>query len=79
MNRTEAYRLIDEERAYQDKQWGGTRADKRHSIRDWTSFMMSYLGRAVGREADWGRDYHFAKRMFVKVAALCVAALEALD
>ena len=77
--RESIFREIDFERAYQDNLWGGSIHDNKHSVRDWTTFIITYLGRAVGKESNWGEDSAFARTMFLKVAALAVAAIEAID
>lgn len=60
--------------------WGAH--DDQHGPRDWSSFIVEHLGRAV-RAAEHGdlvghRDDSYRQRM-VSVAALAVAAIEALD
>lgn len=61
------------ERKYQDAKWGGKSFDLGHSEADWLRWINEYVN-GTGRAA--GRD--FRERM-VKGAALCVAAIEALD
>jgi hypothetical protein len=73
------YIAIEEERLYQDKKWGGPKHDDTHDVRDWVAYIINYLARTVNQDADWGRDIRVARRYFVKVAALCVAAVESID
>lgn len=70
---------IAEERAYQLAKWGGQEHDDSHSIRDWITYLLAYLGRAGSRETDWGRNIPKVRELFIKVAALAVAAVEAID
>ena len=62
------------ERAYQDKKWG-TEFDDKNTANDWVAYITSYLGKAV--TMPWDGDTY--RTMLIKTAALCVAALEALD
>jgi len=79
MFRDKIFNEIDAERTYQDAQWGGESHDATHSIRDWASYIIVYLGKMLGRESDWGYDIPFARKMLIKVAALSVAAVESID
>lgn len=79
MSRKSIYNQIDVERDYQDRQWGGTEHDDTHSPRDWASYIVVYLGRAMGKETSWGANLTAVRHFFIQVAALCVAAAEAID
>ncbi len=70
---------IERERLRQDKKWGGPTHDDTKGVRDWVTCITVYLGKAVGRESEWGVDLSFSRIAIVKVAALCVAALESFD
>lgn len=70
---------IAKERSHQDQVWGGPEHDDLHNMRDWACYIMLYLGRAVGKEANWGRNESFVRTMFIKIAALCVAAIQSID
>ncbi len=70
---------IHAERERQDKIWGGPAHDDTKGIQDWIAYIVVYLGKAAGRETDWGRDTPNVRQLFVKVAALAVAAIQALD
>jgi hypothetical protein len=78
MYRAEIYNAIDAERDYQDNQWGGFEHDQKHTIDNWVAFMLPYLGWAVKGD-NWEEDPEKIKEGLIKVAALCVAALENLD
>ncbi len=73
------YMEIEDERLHQDKKWGGPTHDDTKGVRDWISYIVVYLGKAVSRESRWGQDLSFSRIALVKVAALCVAALESFD
>ena len=80
MSRESIFEEIQKERAYQDTKWGGPPHDDEHTVRDWVFFIVGYLGKIViSPETNWGRNEINVRRYFVKVAALAVAALEALD
>ncbi len=70
---------VVERRIYQDEKWGGEAHDDKHSIRDWVTYLVAYLGRIVSRENKWGADSPLARKLFIDVAALAVAAVEAID
>lgn len=48
MKRKEVYRIIDGERDYQDKKWGGKKHDEANTISDWIYYMESCLEDAKG-------------------------------
>lgn len=62
------------EREYQDQKWGGADHDKNHAAWDWLVYVLKFAGKAA--TAVMAGDKVEARRQFVKVAALCVAALE---
>lgn len=65
---------IAKEREYQDNLWGGSAHDDQHTSRDWTVFVIKRLGKMVEAHTLWDiRD------LWIKVAALAVAAIEAID
>ena len=66
------------ERERQDEKWGGPAHDDTHSIREWVSYIVAYLGKAVNRESGWGADSVLARKILIKVAALAVAAVESM-
>ena len=62
-----------EERAAQDKKWGGTEHDDQHSDHDWICFILEHAQRG-----ELTTDTVFRKQM-IRVAALAVAAVQAVD
>ncbi len=75
----EIFNEIRTERGLQDLQWGGKNHDDQHDIRDWVCYIVNFLARAVNNEADWGFNLKKARSAFIKVAALCIAAIESID
>ena len=83
MDRSEVYKLIDGERAYQDSLWNGetTSSGGLHTPEEWIAYMEDYLLEAkhiVSREA---RQTAYPKAMAVirKVTAMGVIAMEQND
>jgi hypothetical protein len=64
---------IHVERRAQDKQWGGANHDADNSLSDWRSYILKQL-RLVETNAT-PQEY---RPRLVKIAALAIAALEAL-
>ncbi len=71
------YREIDEERARQDARHGGPEMDDLHSPAEWVAIACRHLGLAVDDGA--GSDPARMRRQFLRVAAVCLAALESRD
>lgn len=73
---------IDDERKRQDEQWGGPAQDDQREPMDFFGFVgdqCEKVGRALlarGKAYQASPDF---RQRFVKVAALCVAALESID
>ena len=73
------------ERNAQDAQWGGAEHDANHDMRDWHVYIAKQLHRAgVIADADerfGATDEQRAeyRQRLVKIAALALAAMEALD
>lgn len=66
---------IASERRRQDRQWGGASHDDDHDPREWLGFIKEHRERAVkvvGKPDDY-------RHRLVVIAALAVAAIEALD
>jgi len=78
-SRIDIYEEIEMERFYQDRTWGGPEHDDKHAVRDWVAYIVNYLGKTVDRDASWGRNLEVARRYLIKVAALCVAAIESIN
>jgi len=79
MSRKSIYNQIDVERDYQDREWGGPEHDDTKSPRDWVSYIVAYLGKAMGRGTSWATNLTAVRHRFIQVAALCVAAIESMD
>ncbi len=77
--RMDVYEEVEMERVRQDKIWGGSTHDDSHGVRDWVAYIVNYLGQAVNRDAEWGRDLNRVRECLIKVAALCTAAIESID
>lgn len=77
---SDVYQDIKYERTAQDAKWGGQAHDDEHSPEDWISFMETKLDQAyelIGTgEPDSDAMY---RRRMVQVAALAVAAIDAID
>lgn len=79
---------IQAERDYQDAKWGGPEHDKQHGFWDWSNYITKFHGRAVEAMMEFfnarhrGEPLHVegirrkVRRQLIKVAALCIAALE---
>jgi hypothetical protein len=74
MTREDAYKVIDLEREYQDRKWGGAEHDRQHSVADWIIFMEIFLNKA--KEELRVRGEAGALEKVVKVTALGVACME---
>jgi hypothetical protein len=67
------------ERNYQVERWG-TDHDKKHSPQDWATILTVWIGKAASRTPPYAAsdNEEFRKRL-VQIAAICVAAMEALE
>ena len=74
MNRQEIFNKIDEERTYQENKWG-VEFDDQNTINDWVTYINQYASHAARMNV--GVDH--VEENLIKVAALAVAALEAID
>lgn len=72
-SRAKVLKEVWDERSYQDDKWGGKSFDNQHSEAEWLNWINEYAN-GTGRAL----TYDFRKRM-IKVAALAVAAVEAMD
>lgn len=77
--RLDIYEEVELERHRQNKIWGGSEHDDRHDVRDWVAYIVNYLGKTVDRDAEWGRNLDTVREYFIRVTALCVAAIESID
>lgn len=69
------YDEIKQERAKQDKIWGGSANEDSHSEESWSAILTHELGQACFHDDDSAK---FRQQM-VKVASVAVAAIEAMD
>lgn len=65
------------ERARQDDKWGGPEADDQWDALDWHEMIADYNGWA--RRMATMNSFDKARNRYVQIAALAVAAVEALD
>lgn len=70
-------REVAAERARQDGKWGGPEADDRWDALDWHEMIADYNGWA--RRMAAMNSFDKARNRYVQIAALAVAAVEALD
>lgn len=68
---------IKTEREYQIKKWGNSLDDK-NTPYNWSAYISNYATKALTGDPD-GLDIIAFRVSMIKVAALAVAALEALD
>lgn len=71
----DAYEDVRKERARQDRIHGGMRNDDLNTQFHWASFIVNKLGVAI----QWPLDKNVFRRRMIQVAALAIAAVEALD
>lgn len=62
------------ERARQDEQWGGAAHDDEHDQTDWLEFILKQVDRSGKCSTD-----SESRKCFVKIAALSIAGIEAMD
>lgn len=81
--RNNVYAEIDLERLRQDHQWGGPSHDDRHDPRAWTDFIVIQVGKALVENWRHLTDRVLIRRLvrgrLIKIAALSVAGIEAID
>jgi hypothetical protein len=76
MTRAEVYALIDGERAYQDRKWGGMEHDERHTYFDWFRFIQDRTRKVLLTPASSDLAREDALDKLREIAALATAALE---
>lgn len=74
MSRESIYREIDQERAAQDRKYGGPAHDDKNDASQWADAIQDHAEQATN-----AADDHTYRRQMIRVAALAVAALESLD
>lgn len=65
---------IRKEREYQQGRWGD-KFDSKNTANDWVAYIAKYVGQAVTLPWDATRF----RQQLIKVAILCVAAIEWVD
>jgi len=82
----DVYKQIKAERRVQDAQWGGPEHDDNHTLSQWLDIIDRHKSRLwhvlvkqqMGYLADQEAHQQSRDRL-LKIAAICVAAIEALD
>ncbi len=77
---------IQVEREHQDKRWGGPDSDDHNVPGDWMSYIHEWTDKAIDFENEHlqlgalpKEDLARFRKYMIKVAALAVAAIEAVD
>jgi len=68
---------VEAERARQDGKWGGPANDDQYNPLDWHEMIADYNGWARRMAAMGSLDR--ARKRYIQIAALAVAAVEAMD
>ena len=72
------YDEIAAERERQDAKWGGPDHDDGHGWHEWIDWMVEHASKAYSPNND-EESYANARRRYIEVAALAVAAVESMD
>lgn len=72
---TRPYLDVTIERLAQDQQWGGAAVDDTRSFTDWIYYIRHQISSAIGHRTIIAP----VRTRFVKIAALAIAAVEAID
>lgn len=75
---TYIFRQILIEREHQNQKWGGIEHDAAHFECDWIEFLEDHCGEAYLHIED-GSPVEVYRHNLIEIAALAVAAIEALD
>jgi len=78
MRREEVYKIIDNERNYQDRKWGGKSNDEGLGINDFILYMQHYLAKAIEESVE-STDSEVEEKCLEelrKVVALGIACME---
>lgn len=75
MERQQVYKIIDGERDYQDRKWGGRTHDDKKSVGDFIVYMDQYLFRAK-EYLTKNPNKTYAMDAIRKLTALGIAAME---
>ncbi len=71
-NMNQVFEDIREERQKQDARWGGAAHDDKHDADNWCDYIQRQI-------VKWEDEEQSDREMFVKIAALAVAAVESID
>lgn len=77
MTRDKIFAEINAEREAQDIAHGGPASDDTHSLNDWIAILARHVGLAASDGA--AEDRARCRRQLIRVAAVAVAAAEAMD
>lgn len=78
-DRVDIFTEINAERDRQDRKWGGASHDDTHTNYDWNNYILKQLGETVIYEPSVRDIKEIIRRAYIKIAALCVAAVESID
>jgi hypothetical protein len=73
-----ALNRVLEERDHQIKRWTPEH-DRRHTTQDWSTILTSYNGKVASTTSLYLDDKEAFKKRVTQLAAICLAALEAVD
>lgn len=73
----EFVQAIVAERQVQDAKWGGPRHDDTHDCLDWGSYIQKHLNR-LSDAGVYGLGHQAQYKQYVRIAALCFAAVESM-
>jgi len=75
MRREEVYKIIDNERNYQDRKWGVMAHDEGHGVNDFILYMQHYLTKSIAEATNnWSNEKSLDELR--KVVALGIACME---
>lgn len=74
----QVFEEIAAERHRQDAKWGGPDHDDSHGWHEWIDYIIEHADKAYSTNND-DESYANARRRYIEVAALAVAAVESMD
>ena len=77
MTRKQVYSVLDGEREYQNKKWGGESHDQQHGVNDFIVYMKHHLDKAITK-ASTELSNEGSLEELRKVTALGIACFEIL-
>lgn len=75
---TQVMQDIAVERDKQDTQWGGPANDDNHFPQEWLAWIDHQIERGCAEDNNSDGNHNWRER-YIKIAALCIAAVESLD